>query len=830
MHPTSVVQWKQYPALWAASSMACGIVLSSFGSFSVAAWSLGSLLVLAVGLGTSAIWWDRRRLVSLTRLAYGVAAVLLFIAAGAARHLTFVSPPPNGIVHLADSSHTDGTRLSIVGVVDGAPSHTANASRFTLRAHHVVTPQDSVSVRGRVRTTLRVPPWESTDGSFPTLQEGDRVDVRGDLRLPRGPRNPGMFDYSAYLTQQGICCTFLVSDPADVLVLGSTRGFVGNTVVAARAYVRSQLSMHVSDDAPRAVLQALLLGDRSAVSDYREEHFVRTGLMHLLAVSGLHVFLVGMVVFTLLRPLLMRFGFRWHTVEVLRAVFTVVVLGLYMLLTGARPSVVRAVVMAVLLIGGIVLQRSSHPLNTLGVAALVLLVLRPTALFDVGFQLSMSAVAAIVTLNPRLLETIPEAWMHTRVGEWTVSMTTVSLAATLGTLPVLLFHFGRASWAGIVLNLPAIPATMLSLSAALCMVLFGGMSVGLGASFGAAANAFVHGLLEIARWGAHALEGLDMHVGSPSAWILGALSVALIALAQWPRPRMRWRIALLAGILAVAGAWQPVVQDESSVMDVVFLDVGQGDAILVSTPGGQHVLIDAGPRTRYSDAGRRIIAPYLRTHGIDRLDAVVITHPDGDHLGGLSSLVQAVPIDTVYHSGWEATSHTYEESRRRMDSLSVARRSLVAGDVLQFGSSVRAEVLSPPPNPRRHEMDDENESSVVLRLVHGQTRWLFAGDIEHAGERYLVDHYGSQLASDVVKVAHHGSSTSSTEAFVRSAAMDGSSWAVICVGAKNAFGMPHVGVVERWKTHRARVRTTQSGGVWLRSDGEEVRQTVWRSR
>ena len=831
MRPTSVVQWKQYPALWAASSIGLGILASSLAPPPATVWGVAGLFILALALWAGAAWWDRRRLVSLTRLMYGGAALLLFVAVGAGRHLTFVHPSPNSIVHLADSSQAAERPLSIVGIVDDAPSQSTDATRFTLRATHVVTAADSFAVRGRVRTTFRVPPWEAESSSnpFPTVREGDRVRVNGPLRLPRGPRNPGMFDYGAYLMHQGVCCTLQASDPTDVSILGNSRGFVGRAVVASRTYVRTQLAAHISDDAPRAVLQALLLGDRSAVSDHREEHFVRTGLMHLLAVSGLHVLLVGMVVFTLLRPLLMRFRLRWHTIEVGRALFTVAVLGLYMLLTGARPSVVRAVVMATLLIGGIVLQRSSHPLNTLGVAALILLLLRPTALFDVGFQLSMSAVAAIVTLNPRLMEGIPESWTRTEAGEWTVSMTTVSFAATLGTLPVLLFHFGRASWAGLVLNLPAIPATMLSLSAALCTVVFGGISAGAGASFGAAANVFVQGLLEIARWGAHVLGGLEMRVASPSVWTLGALVAGTIALAQWPRARARWRILVFAGVLVVAGVWQPVIEKESSLMDVVFLDVGQGDAVLVTTPDDRHILIDTGPRTRYSDAGRRIILPYLDTHGIDRLDAVIITHPDGDHLGGLSSLLKAVPVDAVYHSGWTASSQAYDVSRHRMDSLSVTNRALVAGDTLRFGSSVRAEVLSPPSNVRRHGLDNENEASVVLRLTHGNTRWLFTGDIEEAGERYLVRRYGSQLKSDVVKVAHHGSSTSSARAFVRPATGGGSLWAVICVGAQNAFGMPHSGVVHRWKNHRARVRTTQTGGVWLQSDGKDVRQIHWTS-
>ncbi|PSQ81344.1 MAG: DNA internalization-related competence protein ComEC/Rec2, partial [Bacteroidetes bacterium QS_1_63_11] len=291
----------------------------------------------------------------------------------------------------------------------------------------------------------------------------------------------------------------------------------------------------------QGVLRALLLGDRSRVTDVQRERFVKTGLMHLLAVSGLHVFLVGMVLYALLRPFLIRFGMQWRTVEIARAALTILVLGGYMFLTGGRPSVVRAVIMATLFIGGIVFQRSAHPLNTLGGAALILLAVRPPALFDVGFQLSMSAVAGIVTLNPRLLDAIPERYRASEAVDWLVSTGTVSAAAILGTAPVLLFHFGWVSAAGLLLNIAGIPCTGLALSAAILMAVTGGMWSLAGASFGSAADVFVQGLLATSRYGVEWLSWAGIRMATPDAWGLGALVAALIALTQWPRPHLRWR-------------------------------------------------------------------------------------------------------------------------------------------------------------------------------------------------------------------------------------------------------------------------------------------------
>src|SRR5690606_1243797 len=197
---------------------------------------------------------------------------------------------------------------------------------------------------------------------------------------------------------------------------------------AVRDHIRRALGAHDRADEPRAVLSALLLADRSGIDRDTRDAFALTGLMHLLAISGLHVLLVGMALYALLKPLLNRLGWPWRRVEVARTVVTLGLLGLYVLATGAPPSAVRALIMAALLIVGAAAERAANPLNALGVAACVLLLARPTFLFDVGFQLSFAAVGAIVALLPVLEGWIPERWTAGPVRKWTADMTLVSLA------------------------------------------------------------------------------------------------------------------------------------------------------------------------------------------------------------------------------------------------------------------------------------------------------------------------------------------------------------------------------------------------------------------
>lgn len=827
MRPGSSVHWSAYPALFFAGAFALGVLGESvLGSESVLLWLGGAGAGVAAFVGVQ--WWDRTRLVTLAPLGRIAAVVLIMGCAGGARHAAYRSPPAHALGPAAEASD-EGTALQ--GLVVDAPERTDEATRFTLGVDTLFGGRDTAAVEGRTRVTLRPSPWAEEPGTFPEIQQGDVIRLQGSLRLAPGLRNPGGFDYRAYLARRGVCCTMYVGKPDHVAVRGNRRGVLGATLVAVRKHVRRQIDRYVPSAGGRAVLRALLLGDRSRVTDAQRDRFAKTGLMHLLAVSGLHVFLVGMVLYVLLRPLLMRFQLRWRTVEGVRAVFTIVVLGFYMLLTGGRPSVVRAVIMATLFIGGVFFQRSAHPLNTLGVAALVLLAVRPPALFDVGFQLSMGAVASIVTLNPRFLEMIPGRYRASEVAEWLVSTVTVSAAAILGTAPVLLYHFGWVSAAGLLLNVAGIPCTGLALSAAILTAITGAGWTVVGAAFGSAADLFVQGLLATSRWGAEWFSWAGLRMATPDPCVLGALTAGLIALAQWPRPRNRWRWVIAGALLATVSVWGSATGRKAApTLDVLFFDVGQGDAALVSTPEGRHVLVDTGPHSPSGGAVEFSLLPYLERWGIHRLNDIIITHSDEDHLGGLPTLLREVPVGRVVHNGRPADTELYAETRRLLDRKGTPQRTVQRGDTLAISPSVRAQVLSPPPRPAHRGIEGRNSASVVLHLGYGEVDLLLPGDAESDAERDLVRTYGRQLESRVIKVPHHGSATSSSPDFVRAVSgARGESHAVVSVGQNEQYGMPSEEVLSRWRRRGANVHSTaQEGAVWIRTDGEEVWRSHWK--
>lgn len=825
MRPDSSVQWNAYPAGWLAGALAVGIVLAqATGTFPVG-WIVagGSLLVVTAILLHRA----HRRLVSGLPLAATGAVALAVVCAGGARQSAFQTLPAPHVAHAV--SDTAGAGVLYGRVADHPVVHPQQL-RLTVKVDAWEPAVGAArAVTGRVQATLWAPWGDSLRA--PSVLHGDHVALQGMLEpLPRR-RNPADFDYGAFLQRQGVHAVFTIRDSAAVVVQGADRSWLEALIVQLRRYVRSQIARAVPTSEGRVLLTALVLGDRTALDAETREQFRRTGLMHLLAVSGLHVLLVGMVLFQVLGPVLRRLGIPWRGAEAGRAVLTLTLLGLYMLVAGASVSVVRAVLMATLLIGGLLLQRSAHTLNTLGVAAVVLLLVRPTQLFDVGFQLSFAAVAAIVTLQPRLRDFLPPGWLErpwVRAGLLNV---VVSVGAVLGTLPVVLYHFGYASWAGIVLNLAAIPLTAGTLLAGLLALVAGAMSTGAAQAFGASADLCAHLLLWITAQGDAWLGflAIDRFVTAPPG--VGALVLGTLALAQWPRPRNRWRLVGAALACLALTTWGPVVYgNRAAPLELVFFDVGHGDAALVRLPGGGTLLVDAGARDQFVDHGQRTLLPHLRHVGIRKIDTVLISHPHADHFGGLLTLLRSVPVGRVFHNGQVHPSDLFNEKIALLDSLRIPHASLMAGDTLQLDSSVRIDVLAPEPT---HSFDhtQANDASIVFRLRHGEVRVLFAGDAEEDAEHLLVSRYDSLLHSDVVKVGHHGSRTSSTEEFVEAVRRDVTqdAFAVISVGGGRRYGLPNQQVLDRWEAHGAEVSITRDvGAVWLQSDGLQVWSRGWR--
>jgi competence protein ComEC len=564
-----------------------------------------------------------------------------------------------------------------------------------------------------------------------------------------------------------------------------------------------------------SLLPGLLLGQRWMVEASVKEALDGAGLSHLMAISGLHVGFVAVILFPLLRALrLGRMG---------SAVGTAVGLVGYAFLTGARPSVIRATIMACVLIVAGVNQRSWRPMNSLGVAAMAILILEPRSLWDTGFQLSFLATGTILALSRPVLARLPPA----RVWRIAAGALVVSVSAQAGVAPVLARCFHELHLVAPLANLVVIPLVGVGVALGFATLLFAPVGSWL-ADILAHANLIPLELsVGCARW-LGSLPGASVSVTSPRLLACAAYyaGLGLAAIALRTRRSGLWVAAGACAVVSVGMWWWG--PGSARGLEVTVLDVGEGDAIFIRGPGGQTLLVDGGLRTRYGDMGRAVVTPYLRARGIPRLGALMLTHAHNDHVGGLASVVEQLGVGRAYGTGHPHTSWSYRYYLQCLRDREIPPEWVKEGDVLPLGEA-RLLILY----PRESDLLDLRENprlglnaiSIVARLVHGRFSMLLAGDAEESIERALLTRR-HRMASQVLKVGHHGAATGSSLDFLRAVSAD---VAIISAGAANRFGHPHEEALARLRAAGCRIyRTDVHGAVVVTSDGRSYRVKTTR--
>lgn len=642
---------------------------------------------------------------------------------------------------------------------------------------------------------------------------GERVRVTGELEA--APVFEG-FDYRAYLAREGIVGTMLFPE---VEVLEEAPSSFAR--ISAEVRLELERSLQRALPEPEASLAAGIAFGRDAnLPDDLAQDFRDTGLAHLTAVSGSNVVIVTGLVFYLVTPM----AGKRRAIPVAAAA-----LGLYVVATGLDWSVLRAGVMAGVFLAGVALGRPQASLAALGFAAVVLTAIEPSAAADVGFQLSFAATAGIIVFVPWLRwaadRGLDRVGLAGVVPSALVQVAAMTVAATLATLPIQWVVFERVSLVGVVANVIVEPvfavAMVLSLAAAVAGLVWepAGWLIALAAYYP----------LAFTGWVAETLARVPgAAVGVPSASVeRAAVAYGLALVPGWfayrrlppstpdrrrePRARAVRRLALAGAAGGTALALVPVTVMPTSGPgnpEVAFLDVGQGDAILVTTPGGRQVLVDGGPSG--IEVARELGA--MMPHWDRSLDAVVLTHPQEDHVGGLGAVLERFDVERVYTAGFVNETMSFEVFGQRAgyaDVLSAGRRFEVDG--------VRFEVLWPPSGYANNEL---NDTSLVLLVSYGDVSVLLTGDIEAAPQRALL---AGGVTADVLKVPHHGSKTSDPE-FLQAV---GATVAVISAGERNPFGHPHEETLAALDGMRV-YRTDVDGRVVVRSDGEGV--GVWTER
>ena len=647
------------------------------------------------------------------------------------------------------------------------------------------------------------------------LKPGNYLELNGFYYKGREKRNPGEFDYDAYLKSKGILGILSINDISSIAILNSESNFFTNLIYQVRKQIDLQIKKFHSPETA-SLLRGLLLADRGEINYQVKQQFINSGVVHVLAVSGLHVGYIVLI-------FLFVFG-RFNLF--LRSIFTILGLLCFMFITGVPPSVFRATLMAIVIIIAFLSNRSTNVINSISIAALIILIINPGEIYNPGFQLSFSAVLSIAIIFPHLEKIISWWNVNNKFIRYLLVFLGVSLSAQIGTLPFTLLYFNQFSIIALFTNLIVIPAIGVIIATAIVTLAFSAFVPFVAIYFAAANDLITKSILSLIKFsGELSFSHIKIFNYSVTDLILFYLLIGVL-LYYLPRfSRVISKTVLFAlvimNIILLSG-FDDTELMPADTLSVFMLDVGQGDSFLIKFPNGKTALIDAGNVTAAFDNGERVIAPLMEYLGIDKIDYGIVSHIDSDHYAGFVSLVLNGLVTGIYKPEIDSSlsKDVRFENFLRENKVPIyyfSERKMQIGNVaLYILYDKRVESIAG---------ESTNNRSGIIKLVYGENSFLFTGDAEKNIEKIYAGKYRKFLDSDVLKAGHHGSKTSSSEIFLDYVTPE---YSLISAGFKNKFGHPAKEVIQRLRMHKSTIfRTDLQKAVLLRSDGREIKLIHW---
>lgn len=662
---------------------------------------------------------------------------------------------------------------------------------------------------------------ESIEGIYG--QVGDGIQLVGTISEFHDYGNPGRMNTVMSNKAKGICGRAMISKYSLVIEPRQEK-----SLARLAEQVRKKYEAYMAQAMPRqdaAAIFAMLFGGYQGIRPELLEAFTITGIVHILSVSGSHI--------TLMAGTANIVGRFLHMSPRATAVLATGVILFYSLLAGAIPPVIRSALMGILTLLALTAGRERDDQHILGLVALGLLLYSPLWLFDISFQLSFGATAGLLYLAPPLRERLRK-----KLPVFVADSLAVTIGAQLSVLPIIAWYFNVLSLSSLLANLVIAPIVEWIIVAGLLAGLLASLLPWAGKVVFLLASVVLGLVYELSRWVA-ALPGSQIYMPTFSWWgeILYYMGLDWLIIDGEHKKRLMscggmggklrdskgWQAVFLLGVLAVVFCcWQMWCNNKE--MQVHFIDVGQGDSALVITPHGRAFMVDTGGvREGSYDIGSRVDVPYLLHYGVQKLDYIFLTHAHDDHAGGVKGILTKIPVGAIGIGHEGAGDYLQAFGTGEIGKIKKLLVPLQEGSSIEL-DGVRIDMLYSPESRKVQESQLQatgNEFSNLIRVSYGEASFLFTGDLVAEQEQQVLAN-GTNVASTVLKVGHHGSRTSSSQEFLTAV---NPGWAVISCGYNNSFGHPHKEILNRLTscTKAEILRTDQQGAIVFRTDGKSIK-------
>lgn len=626
--------------------------------------------------------------------------------------------------------------------------------------------------------------------NIPSIKYGDSLYIEGEFKQPEEARNYKGYNYKQYLKTKKIIGTVELEKAK---ILKSSNGsFIHNI----QKYIKDTINGTLTDEEGNLLL-AILLGDKDKLSEDIQESFKTSNLSHMLAVSGAHVsYIVLGLTYVLQNSIIGKKNGK---------IVCIIFLLFFMAITNFTPSVTRACIMAILTLFSGIIYRKSDVYTNISVAALITLIFNPYSLLDLGFQLSYGGTIGIIIFIKR----IQEKKSNSKVINYIKQMALVSIYANIIIIPIMMYHFNTVSFTFIISNIMASPILGIIVITGFLFIIASITVKSLTRLIAIFIKPILSILIKISQI-CSKLPFSNILVVTPYIFnVISYYAIILYCIKSKKNNKCKIIICLLIVLILI----NFIIYIFPQKLRIFFIDVGQGDSTLIITPDKKTVLIDGGGSDSF-DVGEKVLLPYLLDRRILKIDYVLISHFDTDHCGGILTIMEKVKVKNIIISEQAEHSENYERFKKLMINKKIRLIEVKKGDKIKIGRYSEFKILFPP--SRLLSENPLNNNSIVAQFNYNNFKMLFTGDIEKLAEQQILKTEKAEIRADILKVAHHGSKTSSIPEFIKAVRPK---IALIGVGKNNTFGHPNQQTIKNLENIKCRIyRTDLQGEIIIKID------------